>query len=318
MTPDVHYAKGPEGQVAYQVTGGGPVDIVFVPDWVTNLEVMWEEAAIARFLARLGSIGRLICYDRRGTGISDPVPLGALPTLEQWMDDIRTVLDAAGAERAVVFAHGDGGPMAMLFAATYPERTAGLVVADGTARKLRAPDYPHGIPLEVAPGARPVVGDGRVLATVLFTDIVGSTEHATRLGDRAWRDLLEGHDTAVRLELGRFRGREIHTTGDGFFATFDGPARAVRCALAIREAVRPLGLEIRAGLHTGECELRGDDVSGIAVHIGARVAAAANAGEVLVSGTVKDLVTGSGLRFVERGVHRLKGVEGEWPLHAAE
>src|SRR3989449_10937518 len=151
MTPDVHYAKGPEGHVAYQVTGGGPVDIVFVPDWVTNLEVMWEEAAIARFLARLGSIGRLICYDKRGTGISDPVPLGALPTLEQWMDDIRTVLDAAGAERAVLFAHGDGGPMAMLFAATYPERTAGVVVADGPARKLRAPDYPHGIPLEVAP-----------------------------------------------------------------------------------------------------------------------------------------------------------------------
>src|SRR2546428_4037454 len=151
MTPDVHYAKGPEGQVAYQVTGRGPVDIVFVPDWVTNLEVMWEEAAIARFLARLGSIGRLICYDKRGTGISDPVPLGALPTLEQWMDDIRTVLDAAGAERAVLFAHGDGGPMAMLCAATYPERTAARVVADGTARKLRAPDYPHGIPLEVAP-----------------------------------------------------------------------------------------------------------------------------------------------------------------------
>jgi len=341
----------------------------------------------------------------------------------------------------VVFAHGDGGPMAMLFAATYPERTAGLVVADGTARKLRAADYPHGIPLEVAPrhlegmiaewgtgdavrigapsmaseasrrwrarlerlamspsqfageypvalnadvrpilgtirvptlvlhrtgnryirvgngrylaehiarakfvelpgddhffyagdveamlapieefltGARPAVDDERVLATVLFTDIVGSTAHATRLGDRAWRDLLERHDTAVRQELGRFRGREIHTTGDGFFATFDGPARAVRCALAIRGALRPLGLEIRTGLHTGECELRGDDVSGIAVHIGARVAAAANAGEVLVSGTLKDLVTGSGLRFVERGVHRLKGVEGEWPLHAAE
>src|SRR6266516_2408385 len=147
---------------------------------------------------------------------------------------------------------------------------------------------------------------------------VGSTEHATRLGDRAWRDLLERHDTAVRQELGRFRGREIHTTGDGFFATFDGPARAVRCALAIRGALRPLGLEIRTGLHTGECELRGDDVSGIAVHIGARVAAAANAGEVLVSGTLKDLVTGSGLRFVERGVPRLKGVGGEWPLHAAE
>ena len=441
MTPDVHYAKGPEGHVAYQVTGGGPVDIVFVPDWVTNVEVMWEEPAIARFFTRLGSIGRLICFDKRGSGISDPVPLGALPTLEQWMDDIRTVLDAAGAERAVVFAHGDGAPMAMLFAATYPERTTALVVADGTARKLRAPDYPHGLPLDVAPrhvevmiaewgtgnavrvgapsmaseaarrargrlerlamspsvfageyqvalnadvrpiletirvptlvlhrignryirvgngrylaehiprarfvelpgddhlfyagdveamlapieefltGARPVVDDDRVLATVLFTDIVGSTEHASRLGDRAWRDLLERHDTAVRQELGRFRGREIHTTGDGFFATFDGPARAVRCALAIRAAVRPLGLEIRTGLHTGECELRGDDVSGIAVHIGARVAAAANAGEVLVSGTLKDLVTGSGLRFVERGVHRLKGVEGEWPLHAAE
>jgi class 3 adenylate cyclase len=441
MTPDVHYARGPEGHVAYQVTGGGPVDIVFVPDWVTNVEVMWEEPAIARFFTRLGSIGRLISFDKRGSGISDPVPLGALPTLEQWMDDIRTVLDAAGAGRAVVFAHGDGAPMAMLFAASYPERTVALVVADGTARKLRAPDYPHGIPLDVAPrhleamiaewgtghavrigapsmaseaarrgrarlerlamspsafageyqvalnadvrailgtirvptlvlhragnryirvgngrylaehiprarfvelpgddhlfyagdveamlapieefvtGARqPVVDDDRVLATVLFTDIVGSTEHATRLGDRAWRDLLERHDTAVRQELGRFRGREIHTTGDGFFATFDGPARAVRCALAIRAAVRPLGLEVRSGLHTGECELRGDDVSGIAVHIGARVAAAAKAGEVLVSGTLKDLVTGSGLRFVERGAHRLKGIEGEWPLHAA-
>jgi class 3 adenylate cyclase len=442
MTPDVHYAQGPEGHVAYQVTGGGPVDIVFVPDWVTNVEVMWEEPAIARFFTRLGSIGRLICFDKRGSGISDPVPLGALPTLEQWMDDIRMVVDAAGSERTVVFAHGDGAPMAMLFAATYPERTAALIVADGTARKLRALDYPHGIPLEVAPrhlevmiaewgtgsavrvgapsmaseaarrargrlerlamspsvfaseyqvvalnadvrpiletirvptlvlhrtgnryirvgngrylaehiprarfvelpgddhlfyagdveamlapieefitGSRPVVDDDRVLATVLFTDIVGSTEHAGRLGDRAWRDLLERHDTAVRRELSRFRGREIQTTGDGFFATFDGPARAVRCALAIRAAVRPLGLEIRSGLHTGECELRGDDVSGIAVHIGARVAAEANAGEVLVSGTLKDLVTGSGLRFVERGVRRLKGVDGEWPLHAAE
>jgi len=332
--------------VAYQVTGGGPVDIVFVPDWVTNVEVMWEEPAIARFFTRLGSIGRLISFDKRGSGISDPVPLGALPTLEQWMDDIRTVLDAASAERAVVFAHGDGAPMAMLFAASYPERTAALIVADGTARKLRAADYPHGIPLDVAPrhletmiaewgtgnavrvgapsmateaarrgrarlerlamspsafageyqqvalnadvrpiletirvptlvlhrtgnryirvgngrylaehiprarfielpgddhlfyagdidamlapieefltGARPVVDDDRVLATVLFTDIVGSTEHASRIGDRAWRDVLERHDAAVRRELGRFRGREVHTTGDGFFATFDG------------------------------------------------------------------------------------------------
>jgi len=442
MTPDVRYARGPEGHVAYQVTGGGPVDIVFVPDWVTNVEVMWEEPAIARFFTRLGSIGRLISFDKRGSGISDPVPLGALPTLEQWMDDIRTVLDAASAERAVVFAHGDGAPMAMLFAASYPERAAALIVADGTARKLRAADYPHGIPLDVAPrhletmiaewgtgnavrvgapsmateaarrgrarlerlamspsafageyqqvalnadvrpiletirvptlvlrrtgnryirvgngrylaehiprarfielagddhlfyagdidamlapieefltGARPVVDDDRVLATVLFTDIVGSTEHASRIGDRAWRDVLERHDAAVRRELGRFRGREVHTTGDGFFATFDGPARGVRCALAIRDAVRPLGLEIRSGLHTGECELRGDDVSGIAVHIGARVAAAANPGEILVSGTLKDLVTGSGLRFVERGLHRLKGIEGDWPLHAAE
>lgn len=441
MTPDIHYAKGPDGHVAYQVTGGGPVDIVFVPDWVTNLEVMWDEPAITRFFTRLGAIGRLITFDKRGSGISDPVPLGALPTLEQWMDDIRTVLDAAGAGRAVVFAHGDGAAMALLFAATYPERTTALVVVDGTARKLRAPDYPHGMPPDVArrqvermnaewgtgnamltgapsmadeasrsargrlervsmspsafateyhtaltadvrpvlgairvptlvlhrtgnryirvgcgrylaeriagatfielpgddhifyagdveamlasveeflTGARPVIDDDRVLATVLFTDIVGSTEHASRLGDRAWRDLLERHDTAVRQELGRFRGREIHTTGDGFFATFDGPARGVRCALAIREAVRPLGLEIRTGLHTGECELRGDDVSGIAVHIGARVAAAARPGEVLVSGTLKDLVTGSGLRFAERGVHQLKGVQGEWPLHAAE
>src|SRR5206468_2740162 len=301
--------------------------------------------------------GRLICYDKRGTGISDPVPLGALPTLEQWMDDIRTVLDAAGAERAVLFAHGDGGPMAMLFAATYPERTAGLVVADGTARKLRAPDYPHGIPLEVAP---------RHLEAMIAD---WGTGGAVRIGapsmageaSRRWRARLErlamspsqfageypvALNADVRPILGTIRVPTLvlHRTGNRYIRVGNGRylaehiARAkfvelpgddhffyagdVEAMLAPVEefltGVRPLGLEIRAGLHTGECELRGEDVSGIAVHIGARVAAQANADEVLVSGTVKDLVTGSGLRFVERGVHRLKGVGGEWPLHAAE
>jgi len=442
MRPRTRYARNKEGQsVAYQVIGDGPPDIVFIPSWVTNLEIMWEEPTLARFLDRLASFARLICFDKRGTGVSDPVPLGAVPTWEEWMDDVGTVLDAVESDRAAVFGHGDGGQMALLFAATHPNRTSALVLADTYARRRRAPDYPCGMPpgiaeqilelilttwgtgeiavqgapslarnpsfvkwrgryerLSMSPGQfkslypltyeldfRPVLetirapalvlhraenhyvnsGNGRyladhiegaqfrevpgedhffhagdieallgpvqefltgtkgvpvedrVLATVLFTDIEGATEHTSRLGDRAWADLLGRHHATVREQLARFRGREIDTAGDGFFATFDGPARGVRCGLAIRDAVQPLGLEIRAGLHTGECELIGEKVGGIAVHIGARVMNAAEAGDVLVSRTVKDLVAGSGLEFRGRGVHELKGITGQWELFAA-
>ncbi len=441
MPPRTQYAKGPGGHVAYQVFGEGPLDIVFAPDHPSNLEIMWEEPTLARFLTRLSSMGRVICFDMRGVGVSDPVPLGALPTIEEWMNDIRTVVDAVGTGRVVLYGYGTGGKMAILFAATYPERSSALILQDVTARFLRAPDYPFGLPPELvsrnmehiatrwgtgeladesapsmannpafrqwkaryerlcmSPGAfaamyrctviepdlRPVLAtvrtptlvisrnnrfirpehgrylaqhipqaryvelpdtdyefhagdtdaimtevqefltgdralpdDDRVLATVLFTDVVGSTERAAAMGDRAWRDLIERHHALVRRELTRFRGREVDTAGDGFLATFDGPARAVRCALAIRDAVRGLGIEVRIGLHTGECERIGEKIGGIAVHIGARVSGAAGPGEVLVSGTLKDLVAGSGLRFVERGKHALKGISGEWNLFAA-
>ena len=442
MRPKTRYAVNKEGQsVAYQVIGDSPRDIVFIPDWVTNLEVMWEEPTLARFLDRMASIGRLICFDKRGTGVSDPVPLGAIPTWEEWMDDVGTVMDAVDSERAAVFGHGDGGHMALLFAATHPNRTSALVLADTYARRRRAPDYHCGVPPQIAEqlielilttwgtgeavlhgsadlarnpafvdwrgryerlsmspgqfrsiypltyemdfrcvletirvptlvlhrvgnayvhsdngryladhidGARFVEVPGedhlfhggdieallgpmrefltgtkeapvedRVLATVLFTDIKGATERAAQLGDRPWTDLLERHHATVRQQLERYRGREVDTAGDGFFATFDGPARGVRCGLAIRDAVRSLGLEIRAGLHTGECEFIGDKVGGIAVHIGARVMGTAKAGEVLVSRTVKDLVAGSGLEFTSHGTHTLKGVAGDWELFAA-
>jgi class 3 adenylate cyclase len=431
--------RGPEGHIGYQVFGRGSHDIVFVPDHPNNIEIMWEDPALSRFLERLGTMGRVICFDKRGTGISDPVPLGGLPTIERWMDDITTVIDEVGCKRIVVFGHGDGGPIAMLFAATYPERTEALVLGDTFARMREALDYPIGLSaaaaeakavglysswgredrrptarggggpaagwrarferLALSPGAlatmypvcdldvdvRSVLGsiraptlvfhrrdnawlpfafgrhlaehipgatfveiagkehrfymgdvdgiltavqelvtgehealeDDRVLATVLFTDIVGSTERASRLGDQAWSDLLQHHNSVVRRQIAHFRGREIKTAGDGFLALFDGPARGVRCGLAIRDAVRPLGLEVRAGLHTGECVRMGDDVGGIAVHIGARISAEADPGEVLASSTVKDLVVGSGLSFRDRGSHALKGVEGEWRLFAA-
>jgi class 3 adenylate cyclase len=404
---------------------------------------MWEEPSLARFLNRLASFSRLLCFDKRGTGVSDPVPLAAPPTLEQWMDDIRTVMEAAGSERAALFGHGiGGGQMSMLFAATYPERTSALVLLDTFARMVRDADYPYGPTREeaqehlvgtemtwgtvegierVAPsaerderfrrwyaryqrlsvppgllattlntaietdlrgvlpairvptlvmhrtikgfdvaghagylaahiaGARRVEFPGqdypfhagdtdamlgeveefltgmrsppecdRVLATVLFADVVGSTEHAARIGDRAWRALLEAYRGIVRQELERHRGRYVETAGDGILATFDGPARAVRCAHAMVHAVRDLGIEIRAGLHTGEIELAEGDIGGIAVHIGARVIANAAPSEVLVSSTVKDLVAGSGIRFADRGVRILKGVPGEWRLYAAE
>ena len=439
MQPETRYAKSGDVHIAYQVTGAGP-DLVLVPGWVSHVEYAWESSSFSRFLDRLASFSRLILLDRRGTGLSDRV--AELPTLEERMDDVRAVMDAVGSERAALFGISEGGPMCMLFAATYPERTSALVlygtlvkgmqdadaswapakeqveafldligkqwgtgitlnlfgpslaqdererqywarferlaVSPGAARVLLQmvadTDVRHVLPTIRVPtlivhrsgdratpveGARHIaahipearyvelpgedhfawVGDldavldpveefltgacqapepDRVLATVLFTDIVGSTARAVELGDQRWRDLLTSHNAAVRAELARFRGREVKTAGDGFLATFDGPARAIRCACAVRDAVRSLGIEIRAGLHTGECELMGDDVGGIAVHTGARVAANAAPGEVLVSSTVKDLVAGSRLRFADRGTHDLRGVPGEWRLFAVE
>ena len=440
--PEVRYATSGDVNIAYQVVGAGPPDLVFVQGWVSNLDSFWQEPAHSRFLRRLASFSRLILFDKRGTGLSDSVPVSELPSLEQRMDDVRAVLDAVGSERAALMGLSEGGPMCILFAATYPERTAALVMIGAYARRLWAEDYPFGasqqdydaflgeiehgwggpvgldvrapsvarderfrawwstnlrmsaspaaayaltrmngeidvrhvlptvsaptlvlhrvgdrsLPVEGSrymaeriPGARlvelpgddhlPAVGDqdaildeieefltgvrrgpdpDRVLATVLFTDVVGSTERASELGDRDWRELLEQHHALVRRELERWRGREVDTAGDGFLATFDGPARAIRCACAVRDAVRELGLEIRAGLHTGECDILGSSVSGIAVHIGARVAALAGAGEVLVSSTVKDLVAGSGIVFSERGEQVLKGVPERWRIYAVD
>jgi class 3 adenylate cyclase len=436
MQPETRYAKSDDVNIAYQVVGDGPRDLVLVPGWVSHLDLDWEEPRYAHFLRRLASFSRLIMFDKRGTGLSDRP--GGLPDLETRMDDVRAVMDTVGSERAALFGYSEGGPMCILFAATYPERTSALVVY-GSYAKRRDPDadYPWAASWKerqayadqverdwgeeadlgtMAPnaddamvrwwhararasaspgaakalvlmnsqidvrsalssiavptlvlhrtgdrdsrcdegryiaerisGARFVELEGddhapfvdpdqivdeveqfltgvrrgpesdRVLATVLFTDVVGSTERATELGDRAWRDLLERHHAVVRKELERFRGREVDTAGDGFLATFDGPARAIRCARAIRNGLRDVGLDVRAGLHTGECELLGDKVAGVAVHTGARVAAKAPAGEVLVSSTVKDLVAGSGIEFEERGTHVLKGIPGEWRLYA--
>ena len=440
MTPETRYARSGDVNIAYQVVGDAPRDLVLVPGWVSNIEVLWEGAACARFLERLASFSRLILFDKRGTGLSDRVP--DLPTLETRMDDVRAVMDAAGSERAALLGYSEGGLLCLLFAATYPARANAVIMTGSYARLLWSPDYPWGrnaeamaewmatcerqwggpvgldqrwpsaakderarqwwarlLRMGASPGANralqlmnaetdvrhvlpairvptlllhsagdralPVAGTrymadripgakyvelpgrdhlpwgedadaildevqefltgirqgpepDRVLATVLFTDIVGSTEKASALGDRRWRDLLEAHHEIVRRELGRFRGREIDTAGDGVLATFDGPARGVRCARAVSDGVRSLGLDVRAGLHTGEVELTSDKVSGLAVHIGARVAAAAGPGEVLVSSTVKDLVAGSGLRFQDRGLQTLKGVPGEWHLFALE
>jgi class 3 adenylate cyclase len=436
-TPKTHYAKSGDVNVAYQVVGEGPFDLVYVPGWISNIELMWEEPAHAHLLRRLSSFSRLILFDKRGTGLSDPVPLDRLPTLEQRMDDVRVVMEAAGSERAALFGSSEGGLMSVLFAATNPDRTRALIALAIYAKRIWSPDYPwapkpearaaeieslertwgdemdisnlapsadeafkrravaylrrsaspgaavallrmntqinvcdvlptirvptlvlqrvddRDVDVEEArwiaaqiPGAkyvelpgdehliwagdvdavvdevedfltgsRPVHESDRVLATVLLTDIVGSTERAAALGDRPWGKVLEQHHAIVRRELERFRGREVDTAGDGFLTTFDGPARAVRCACSVRDAVRSLRLEIRAGLHTGECELMADKVGGIAVHTGARVASAARPGEVLVSSTVRDLVAGSGIKFEDRGEHELKGV-GRWRLYS--
>jgi pimeloyl-ACP methyl ester carboxylesterase/class 3 adenylate cyclase len=442
VLPETRYARTADGvHIAYQVVGDGPVDMVFVMGWVTNLEVMWEEPDFARLLEGLARSSRLILFDKRGVGLSDRVPTDRLPDLETRMDDVRAVMDAVGSERAVVFGVSEGGPMSMLFAATYPERTVALVlygtVADFTAREpeykgdpdaylarmeegwgspsfarheirnwaapgheddervvswlasyMRRAASPgaalalermnreinatHTLPAIHVPtlvigrigdldfriehvremaagitGARlveqpgiehfPWMGDQeaildeverfvaalgeveaeleRSLATVLFTDVVGSTERAAELGDRRWKELLEEHHRRVRGQLARFRGVEVDTAGDGFFATFDGPARAVRCASSIVEAVAPLGIEIRAGIHTGEVEMIDGKAGGMAVVIGARVGALAGPSEILVSQTVKDLVAGSGLRFEDVGEHELKGMPDRWRLH---
>ncbi len=435
--PETRYAKSGDLSIAYAAYGDGP-DLVVAPGFISHLEVGREEPALAHFYDRLATFRRVITFDKRGTGLSDPVP--DAPSLEENVEDLRAVMDAAGSERADVVGVSEGGAMAALFAAVDPERTRSLVLYGTFARVLWAPDYPWGVSAELhtqllelaqarwgdgvglgawapscaddarmrawwarfqrtaaSPGMahkvlalypqidiRAVLGtigvptlvlhrrddrmvnvamgrylaehipramlvelDGadhlfwvgdadaildeieefltgvrrgpepdRVLATVLFTDLVGSTEHAVELGDTRWRYLLESHQAQVRRQLERFRGREIKTTGDGFLATFDGPARAIRCAQAVVDQSRGLGLETRAGVHTGECELIDDDVGGIAVHIAARVAALAEAGEVLVSSTVRDLVAGSGLTFADRGVHALKGVPDEWKLFA--
>jgi class 3 adenylate cyclase len=439
--PEVHYARSGDVAIAYQVVGDGPMDIVFMRGTLADLLAAWEQPLLVEHVEGLASFARVILFDKRGSGLSDPVT--ELPTLEARMDDVRAVLDALGSERAAMWTAHEAARLGVLFAATYPDRTSALILYDPSARGLWAPDYPwartaeewaaelrdmadhwgdraylaergrryvptranderfidwyvwymrrsaspaeavafhrmtmDGDVRDVFPAVRcptlvmhrpaardeasdiasridgatlvevPRLEDGfswadptanafmleetrrfvggvggpplvdRVLATVLFTDIVGSTESASRLGDRQWRSVLERHHETVRRVLERFRGIEVGTAGDGFLATFDGPARAVRAAVAAREAVHALGLELRAGVHTGEVEIVGSDVAGITVHTGARVAAKAEPGEVLVSQTVKDLVAGSGIEFVERGEHELKGVQGTWRLYA--
>ncbi|HYZ19313.1 MAG TPA: adenylate/guanylate cyclase domain-containing protein [Gaiellaceae bacterium] len=427
---DIRYARSAGAAIAYQVVGDGPVDLVYVPDYVSNLVYGWESPHWRSFYERLARSFRLILFDKRGTGLSDSGR--EFPTLETRMEDLRAVLDAVSSERAVVLGSHEGCGMAMLYAATYPERMIALVLfqpdwvrteTDEDARRelrelrdrwgtkeyceqllrVTAPafaarpenlewatndmrvgasptmayelnrafyetDLTHVAPAVRVPtlvlhrgslaeegaqrvaasipsaravriaggdywgiftspelvdeiegfvaGKRAPVVPETVLTTVLFTDIVSSTQRAAELGDQSWRELLGKHHALVRRELARFRGQEQDTAGDGFFATFDGPARAIRAAQAIVHSVRDVGLEIRAGLHTGECELHEDKVAGIAVSLGARVAAAAGPGEVLVSSTVKDLVAGSGIEFEDRGTHALKGVPGEWRLYA--
>jgi pimeloyl-ACP methyl ester carboxylesterase len=437
--PVIRYAKSGDVHVAYQVIGDGPVDIVFVEGSMSNRHVMWEEPTIRRFYERLGSFSRLIVFDKRGMGLSDRVEAG---TLEERMDDVRAVMDAVGSERAALIGESEGGPMSILFAATYPERTIALILAGAEVKEETTADWPWGEgtreeheeylrmlperwatppaslarfvpsrgddpqmiewytrtkvqscspsaaaafidmafdidvrhvvptirvptlilhsaedqvchvenarflarnidgaryvelpggdhvmwcePADVAlaeireflTGVREAPEPDRVLATVLFTDLVGSTERARELGDRRWRELLESHHAAVRRELARFSGREIDTAGDGFLAAFDGPARAIRCGRAVVDAVGGLGLAVRAGVHTGECEVVGQKLAGLTVHVGARVAAQAAPGEVLVSSTVRDLIAGSGIELADRGLFELKGVDDARRLYA--
>ena len=441
MLPKTKYARSGDVCIAYQVTGNGPFDVVWAPGTMSQLDLDWEIPQRALFFERFSQFCRLIRFDKRGTGLSDrPVKMA---TLEERTDDIRAVMDDLGIDRANIFGVSEGGSMACLFAATYPQRVNSLLVWGAQARWIASPDHPWGqtqeqhdqmiamidndwpsfeyitgpgagvgkdpdpafieslsrymgaaanpsavrayeimngqidtrpiLPSIQAPtlvmnrtgdpcakveaardmasripgakfkeypgnshsmmlddmetvlsdiqefitGERPIDSSDRILATVLFLDIASSTERAAELGDTPWRNLLSSYYAIVRKELARFRAKEANTTGDGFLATFDGPGRAVRCALAIAPAVRQLGIEVRAGVHTGECELMGDNIGGIAVHTGARIMAKAEPGGVLVSGTVKDLVSGSGIKFQDYGVHKLKGIPGEWRLFSA-
>jgi class 3 adenylate cyclase len=440
--PETRYATRGDVHIAYQVVGDGALDLVLVSTWFSHLEAQWEFPAFAHYLRRLSSFSRLILFDKYGIGLSDPIPSRTLPPLEDWMDDVRTVMDAVECERAVIMGANEGSMMAALFAATYPERTTALVLMNATARMGWAPDYEIGVAPEVqdrlatlmqerwgsgemmaavnpslatdpvaaeawgrflrlsaspataaavtrmlfeldirdvlsairvptlvvhrkdnplisieqgryvvdriagssfvaVPGADYglAVGDvdlvldeveefltgakaagdpARILATVLFTDIVRSTERLSELGDRRWREVLDAHDALARRQVERYGGRIVQATGDGLLATFDGPARGIGCAVALTDAVRRIGLTIRAGVHTGEIEKRGDGVSGLGVHIAARVQAIARPNEVLVSRTVKDLVVGAPFRFADRGSHELKGVPGPWQLYAVE
>ena len=438
--PAIRYARSGDVHVGYQIVGDGPVDIVFVEGSVTNRHVLWEEPSYRRFVERLGSFARVILFDKRGMGLSDRVQAG---TLEERMDDVRAVMDAVGSERAALIGESEGGPMSMLFAASFPQRTVALLLCGAEVKEEITEDWPWGestreefeesmtalgerwsnvpsslkvfvgswgddprvlewfarlkvqsaspaaaeafmrmahdidvrdvapairVPTQILhsvedqichvenarylaraiPGARYVelpggdhvmyaeladlaiaeirefltgVREGpepeRLLATVLFTDLVGSTERAEELGDKRWRELLERHHQAVRRELARFSGRELDISGDGFLAAFDGPARAIRCAKAVVSAVDELGLQVRAGVHTGECEVLGEKLAGVAVHVGARVAAQAGPGEVLVSSTVRDLIAGSGIELEDRGLYALKGIDEERRLYAA-
>lgn len=437
--PETRFTQNRDVSIAYQVVGDGPLDLVIIPGFVSHLEQAWEDPSYSRFLTRLASFSRLILFDKRGTGLSDRI--SGIPPLEERMDDVRAVLDAVDSQRAALFGISEGGPMSVLFAATYPERASALILYGSTAKGSQAPDYPWGanpgsegnrawlegwrkewggpysievwapsmaedeafrqwwakyLRLSASPSAvvqvfqmneaidvrdilptirvpalvlhragdRPVnvaqgrylaehipsakfvelsgddhlwwVGDSeaivkeiqafltgehpppleadRVLATVLFTDIVDSTKRAADVGDKRWKDLLDAHNGILQREIARFRGRAVRSTGDGFLAVFDGPGRAIRCGFAVSRELGRLGIEIRAGVHTGEIDLMGEDVGGIAVNIAARVLAEAAANEVWVSRTVKDLVVGSGFEFTEKGNYGLKGVPGEWSL----
>jgi class 3 adenylate cyclase len=442
--PETQYAKTADGAyVAYQVVGEGP-DVVLMETWGTHVELAWEVPAFARYYQGLARFSRLIRFDMRGSGLSDPLGPYEQPTIDGPARDLLAVLEAAGSERTALVANNLAGLFAIFFAATHTQHSSALVLDGCYARLAYAPDYSWGVPSDVldqavarvpdrgdsafnpmapiapralredpefaaglrrlsrsilspregqaaaqlgvygdvrpllraiqAPtlvmyrrddrfagkphatylaehihgaklvalpgednlcvvsspeaaleeiqefltGARGGPRSDRVLATVVFTDIVGSTDHAARLGDQRWRELLDSHDRAVRRQLERFGGQEVNTAGDGFLATFDGPGRAIHCATAIRDTVRALGIDVRVGVHTGEIEVRGDDVAGLAVHIGARVAHLAGAGEVFVSSTVKDLVAGSGIEFTDWGEHELKGVPGRWRLFAVQ
>jgi class 3 adenylate cyclase/pimeloyl-ACP methyl ester carboxylesterase len=436
--PKTRYASVGDADVAYQVVGDGPLDLVLFYGLGSHIELLWDWAA--PFFDRLATFSRLVLFDRRGTGSSDPVPLNAIPTWEQAAEDLQAVLDAVGSEHAAVYAEADAGPIAVLFAATHPERVSALILGNTSARLVEDSDYPIGLteataaaavellgsewgtpelvkvvapdvahdsslvellarqyrialtpkaakalwrtildvdvrdalPLVQAPtlvlqataseivplshgrylaehiadarlierpgsaigfsqlsyadtpahieqfltGNYPPASVDRVLTTILFTDIVGSTSHLADVGDEVWRHVLDDHDRLMREQLEVYRGREVKTTGDGLVASFDGPARAIRCAQAMIRALQPLGIEVRAGLHSGECEVRGEDLAGLAVHIAARVGSMAGPGEVLVSGTVRDLVAGSGIEFDDHGEHELKGVPGSWKLLA--